>query len=96
MPKSLLDTLRASGPVPAHVAIIMALISVNLAVLNLLPIPVLDGGQILFVLAEGVLGKPLPLKLREKLTLLGLAIVGTLMALAFWNDIRRIFEAWGR
>jgi len=74
----------------------MALISVNLAVLNLLPIPVLDGGQILFVLAEGVLGKPLPLKLREKLTLLGLAIVGTLMALAFWNDIRRIFEAWSR
>jgi regulator of sigma E protease len=74
----------------------MALISVNLAVLNLLPIPVLDGGQILFLLAVGVLGRPLPLKLRERLTLLGLAIVGTLMALAFWNDIRRVLEAWSR
>jgi regulator of sigma E protease len=74
----------------------MAIISLNLAVLNLLPIPVLDGGQIVFLLAEGVLGRPLPLKLREKLTLLGLALVGTLMALAFWNDIRRIIEGLGR
>ena len=70
--------------------------SIDLAVLNLLPIPVLDGGQIVFLLAEGVLGRPLPLKLREKLTLLGLALVGTLMALAFWNDIRRIIEGLGR
>jgi len=74
----------------------MAIISVNLAVLNLLPIPVLDGGQLVFLLAEGVLGRPLPLKLREKLTLLGLALVGTLMALAFWNDIRRVIESLGR
>jgi regulator of sigma E protease len=74
----------------------MALISVNLAVLNLLPIPVLDGGQLVFLLAEGALGRPLPLKLRERLTLLGLAVVGTLMALAFWNDIRRLLEAFTR
>jgi regulator of sigma E protease len=74
----------------------MALISVNLAVLNLLPIPVLDGGQLVFLLAEGALGRPLPLKLREKLTLLGLAAVATLMALAFWNDIRRIIETFSR
>jgi regulator of sigma E protease len=74
----------------------MALISVNLAVLNLLPIPVLDGGQLLFLLAEGALGRPLPLKLRERLTLVGLALVATLMALAFWNDIRRVLEAFSR
>ena len=70
----------------------MALISVNLAVLNLLPIPVLDGGQLLFLLAEAATGRPLPLKWREKLTMLGLAVVITLMALAFWNDIRRLLE----
>jgi regulator of sigma E protease len=70
----------------------MAIISVNLAVLNLLPIPVLDGGQLLFLLAEALTGRPLPLKVREKLTLLGLALVATLMALAFWNDIRRVLE----
>ncbi len=43
----------------------MALISVNLAVLNLLPIPLLDGGQFVFLLAEGILRRPLPMRLRE-------------------------------
>jgi regulator of sigma E protease len=69
----------------------MALVSVNLAVLNLLPIPVLDGGQLLFLLAEGVLRRPLSLKLRERLTAVGLVLVLLLMVLAFSNDIRRLF-----
>ena len=43
----------------------MALISINLAVLNLLPVPVLDRGQFLFLLAEAVIRRPLPLKLRD-------------------------------
>ena len=47
----------------------MALISINLAVLNLLPVPVLDGGQFMFLLGEAVLRRPLPLKLRERLTM---------------------------
>jgi regulator of sigma E protease len=68
----------------------MAFISINLAVLNLLPIPVLDGGQFLLLLAEGVLRRPLPLKLRERLTALGLVFVVLLMVLAFSNDIRRL------
>jgi len=71
-------------------------LSLNLGIFNLLPIPVLDGGQLVFLLAEGALGRPLPLKLREKLTMLGLAAVATLMALAFWNDIRRIIETFSR
>lgn len=70
----------------------MALISVNLAVLNLLPIPVLDGGQFLFLLAEGVLRRPLSLKLRERLTAFGLVLIVLLMVFAFSNDIRRIIE----
>lgn len=68
----------------------MATISVNLAVLNLLPIPVLDGGQFLFLIGEAVLRRPLSVKLRERLTLVGLILLGLLMILAFSNDIRRL------
>ena len=68
----------------------MALISINLAVLNLLPIPVLDGGQFLFLLAEVFLRRPPSLKLRERLTLVGLVLIVSLMVLAFSNDIRRL------
>jgi regulator of sigma E protease len=67
----------------------MATISVNLAVLNMLPIPVLDGGQFLFLLGEGVLRRPLSPKLRERLTFVGLILLALLMVLAFSNDIRR-------
>ena len=69
---------------------ILALISVNLAVLNLLPIPVLDGGQFLFLLAEGLRGSPLSRALRERLTVVGLILIGLLMILAFSNDFRRL------
>jgi regulator of sigma E protease len=69
----------------------MALISINLAILNLLPVPVLDGGQFLFLLAEAVIRRPLPLKLRERLTTVGLVLIVLLMGLAFSNDFRRLF-----
>ena len=70
---------------------LMAFISVNLAVLNLLPIPVLDGGQLVFLLAEGIIRRPLSLKLRERLTLAGLVVIVALMVFAFSNDILRLF-----
>jgi regulator of sigma E protease len=69
----------------------MALISINLAILNLLPVPVLDGGQFLFLLAEAIIRRPLPVKLRERLTTVGLVLIVLLMGLAFSNDLRRIF-----
>lgn len=69
----------------------MALISINLAILNLLPVPVLDGGQFLFLLAEAIIRRPLPLKLRERLTTVGLVLIVLLMGLAFSNDLRRLF-----
>ena len=70
----------------------MALISVNLAVLNLLPVPVLDGGQLLFLLAEAVDSPPVAAQvLRERLTMAGLVVIVLLMVLAFSNDIRRLF-----
>jgi regulator of sigma E protease len=68
----------------------MALISINLAILNLLPVPVLDGGQFLFLLAEAVIRRPLPIKLRERLTTVGLVLIILLMGLAFSNDFRRL------
>ena len=69
----------------------MALISINLAILNMLPVPVLDGGQFLFLLTEAVIRRPLPVKLRERLTTVGLVLIILLMGLAFSNDFRRLF-----
>ena len=69
----------------------MALISINLSILNLLPVPILDGGQFVFLLAEGITRRPLPLKLRERLSMVGMVLIVLLMGLAFSNDIRRLF-----
>jgi regulator of sigma E protease len=74
----------------------MALISINLAILNLLPVPVLDGGQFMVLLGEAILRRPLPLRLRERLTMVGLALIVCLMVFAFWNDIRRLLEGFTR
>ena len=68
----------------------MAAISVNLAVLNLLPIPLLDGGQFLFLLAEAVTRRPITGRVREGLTMAGFIALVMLMVLAFSNDIRRL------
>lgn len=68
----------------------MAVISVNLAVMNLLPIPVLDGGQMLFLIGEAVMGRPLSAKVRERFSMVGLVMILLLMGLAFSNDVRRL------
>jgi regulator of sigma E protease len=68
----------------------MALISVNLAVVNLLPIPVLDGGAFLLLVAEGVTRRPIPVKLREAVQVIGLILIVLLMVMAFSNDIGRL------
>lgn len=68
----------------------LAFFSVNLAVLNLLPIPVLDGGRLVFLLAEGVLRRPLPRGLRIRLSQAGVAFLLAVMALALANDVLRI------
>ncbi|MBT8479210.1 MAG: RIP metalloprotease RseP [Gemmatimonadetes bacterium] len=69
----------------------MAIISVNLAVLNLLPIPVLDGGHLVFLFAEGVRGgRPVSPQNRLRWTQVGMILVMGLMVLAFANDIMRL------
>jgi regulator of sigma E protease len=67
----------------------MVLISINLGILNLLPIPILDGGQALLFLVEGVKRGPLSLRTRELVQQVGLTMLVLLMGLAFWNDITR-------
>jgi len=68
----------------------MAVISINLAILNLLPIPILDGGHLFFYLVEAIKGKPVSLKTREVSQMVGLALLLALMFFAFYNDIMRI------
>lgn len=69
----------------------IALFSINLAVLNLLPIPVLDGGRLLFLLAEGMRGRPLSRALRMRLSQVGVALLVAIMLLALTNDLLRVF-----
>ncbi|MCX8064817.1 MAG: site-2 protease family protein [Candidatus Hydrogenedentes bacterium] len=69
---------------------LIALISVNLAVVNLLPIPVLDGSLVLLLTIEGIRRKPLSPKLQERFQQIGIAIILMLLVLVSWNDIRRI------
>jgi len=69
----------------------MALFSVNLAVLNLLPIPVLDGGHLMFLAVEGIRGRALSLDQRMKLSQVGFVIVVAIMVWAVANDVLRLF-----
>lgn len=69
----------------------MALLSVSLGVLNLLPIPVLDGGHLLFYAIEAVRGKPLSERIQQMGLQIGIAIIGSVMLLALLNDLRRLF-----
>ncbi|MDH4229329.1 MAG: RIP metalloprotease RseP [Nitrospirota bacterium] len=75
-----------------NVAVFVALLSVNLGILNLLPIPVLDGGHLVFLLAEGLRGRPVNDRVREVAQQAGLFLLLTLMAFAFYNDIVRLFQ----
>ena len=71
---------------------LMALISVNLAFINILPIPALDGGQIMVILIEMLLGKPLSIKTRMRIQSVGMFILLGLMAFLIINDILRVLS----
>ncbi len=68
---------------------LLAMISINLAVLNILPIPILDGGHLFFFFCEVVRGKPLSNKVLEFANRAGLAVILSLLVLVFYNDISR-------
>ena len=68
----------------------MATLSVNLFLLNLLPIPILDGGHLLFCVIEAVRRKPVEIQLREIAQGVGLMLILALMILVFYQDIARL------
>ncbi|MEG1373649.1 MAG: site-2 protease family protein, partial [Comamonas sp.] len=70
----------------------LALISVSLGVLNLLPLPVLDGGHLMYYLWEGVTGHPVSDVWVERLQRVGIGLLLVMMSIALFNDISRI---WG-
>jgi regulator of sigma E protease len=75
---------------PLNFFIFMAIISINLGILNLLPIPILDGGHILFLGIEAIRRKPLNEKIIAVAQRVGLAIILTIIAFALYNDIIRL------
>jgi regulator of sigma E protease len=74
----------------SSVVFLIAILSINLGVLNLLPIPILDGGHLLFFAIEAVLRKPLGERQREIAQQVGLLLLVGIMVFAFWNDIERL------
>ncbi len=70
----------------------MAIISISLGILNLLPVPVLDGGQIVFVLVEKIIRRPLPEKIQIVFQQIGVGALLFLMVFALYNDLIRIFN----
>ena len=75
-----------------HYINFLALISISLGVLNLLPVPILDGGHLLYFAAEAVRGKPLSERMQILGQQLGIMVLGGLMFLAFYNDIWRLLR----
>jgi regulator of sigma E protease len=71
---------------------VMALVSINLGLFNLLPIPALDGGHLMFLALEAVMRRPLPLRVREVAHIVGMTIVISLMAVAFKNDLEKRWD----
>jgi regulator of sigma E protease len=69
----------------------MAVLSINLGIINLFPIPILDGGHIFFLLIEFITRRPLSLKMREITQNVGLAILVILMAFVIFNDVNQVF-----
>jgi len=82
---------EAASQGTSSVVFLIAILSINLGVLNLLPIPILDGGHLLFFMIEGVLRKPLGERQREVAQQVGLVLLVGVMIFAFWNDLERIF-----
>ena len=74
--------------------VFMALLSINLGLLNLFPIPVLDGGQVLICLIEIITRREMNEKLKEYMFKIGLALILALLVFATWNDLTHLFDRW--
>jgi regulator of sigma E protease len=79
---------------PAHFFYLMSILGVNLAIINFLPIPILDGGHALFLLLEKIKGSPVSLRVQSIATTIGMAAIGAFFLLVTFNDIVRIMHAF--
>ena len=71
---------------------LMAIISINLAFLNILPIPALDGGHIIISLTEGIIRRKLPVKIKLGFQQIGVVLMLLLFVVVMFNDISRLFN----
>ena len=92
--RSVIGIAQASGDAvrrgPPDVILMMAFISVNLGILNLLPIPILDGGQIMMLTIEGLMRRDLSLAVKERFVQVGLVFLLLLFAYVMYNDVVRM------
>ena len=80
---------RAAEAGLKHFLFILAVISINLGIINLFPVPILDGGHIVMYTFEGVSGKKIPISIKEKILTVGFVFLMLLMAFAIFNDFSR-------
>ena len=76
----------------SNLIFLIAVLSMNLGILNLLPIPILDGGHLFFFACEAILGRPLGERSREVAQQVGLVLLFSIMIYATWNDISRLLQ----
>lgn len=88
------ETIKAAGHSLPVFLFFLAIISINLAVFNLLPLPILDGGQILFYTIEAIIGKPLPIKIREYIHIGSWVLILGLMLYLSAQDIYKIIKSY--
>lgn len=87
-------TAAQSGAGLENLWALIAFLSINLAILNLLPIPLLDGGQILLQVTESAIGRPLPEMVREWYARIGLFLILALFVTVTFNDLKRLVMGW--
>ena len=68
----------------------LAVVSISIGVLNLLPIPILDGGHLLYLILEGIRGRPISTEAMQIGQLLGIGVLGVLMLIALYNDFSNV------
>jgi regulator of sigma E protease len=73
-----------------YLVFFLAMISVNLAVLNFLPLPIVDGGLFVYLVYEALRGRPPSVRFQNAATLAGLLLIGGLFLVTFYNDVMRL------
>jgi regulator of sigma E protease len=77
-----------------HVLDLLVALSINLGIVNLLPVPLLDGGHLLFLGIEAVRRQPASLRVRQIAAYVGFALIGVLFLLVMKNDTQRLLASW--